>query len=600
MKGYLNKLIFVLCIVSSLHLFPVQDARSQSAAAAPGGFQWGGGIELGYRFTDIDGSRDRYKETVNLMQGLRIFDLNLWGKNLEKNGWVDYFSLSGNGIGDPFPSARLQLKKQKTYDFTVTYKEYKYFFNRDDDTFSTDDHSFNQKRRMGAVTLALFPKEDIRLNLGYRHSERVGDSVTPVVFEDNHALDLKERLNDYFISADFPVGDWNFHVKQNFWTFENRDRISDSSMNEKPKSTVNTYVSTVKAHTQFGDRWDLDTGYIYAHSQGRGDLFSVPPVGDVAPGTAHFNSNIHIAELGLSHLLLTNLIAHLDYRFHVENTDGVSHTDEDVPKSDFNQVSHTGTFQLEYLPRENVTLRAGYRLQYRDINGDALVSDRSQGGEDSEDAKIWNHGWIASADWKPSKVFSVFGEYQGANFDNPYTRISPESENLAKVRIKYNTPIKNLTLKGTASWKRRRNPDQDLRVDVQDYTFTTVFQPALLPKLTVDGSFTYERIQDKKDIFNFDPFAFERFTFDSNAIIWTGGMTYEGIYKGLGARLNGSYAKTYKENSQRYADGAFSFWYKTKCLTPMITLERTYLHDHVRPRDSFDANLLTLSLRKDF
>ena len=90
------------------------------------------------------------------------------------------------------------------------------------------------------------------------------------------------------------------------------------------------------------------------------------------------------------------------------------------------------------------------------------------------------------------------------------------------------------------------------------------------------------------------------FSFNSSAFIYSGGINYEGIYKGLGARIYGSYAKTKDENPQRYADGNISIYYKNKWLIPTLTLERTYLHDHVNRHDSFDANLLTFSLRKEF
>ncbi len=53
------------------------------------------------------------------------------------------------------------------------------------------------------------------------------------------------------------------------------------------------------------------------------------------------------------------------------------------------------------------------------------------------------------SDWKPYKVLSFFGEYEGANFSNPYTWISPENQNVARVKIKYDTPIEKLSLKGT-------------------------------------------------------------------------------------------------------------------------------------------------------
>ena len=55
------------------------------------------------------------------MQGLRLFDFSLFGKNLNPGtGVVDYFSLTGRDIGDPFPAARLEVKKNKTYDFIAS------------------------------------------------------------------------------------------------------------------------------------------------------------------------------------------------------------------------------------------------------------------------------------------------------------------------------------------------------------------------------------------------------------------------------------------------------------------------------------------------
>lgn len=609
MKGYLVRAIFTIFFIAFFYLIPVPKAQSEESGLTLGGFQWGGSIEAGYRLTDIDG-RDRYKEVVNLMEGLRLFDFSLWGKNLDpKKGFADYFSFSVNGIGDPFPSGRLEIKKNKAYDLVATYKEFKFFFNREDDFFSTDNHNFNQTSRRGTLTLSVFPKEDIQLNLGYSHFQRDGGTGAPrLTFPFSLDQELKERLDQFFISGDFPIGNWDFHVKQSFSHFQNKDKIEEpTTLVEKRNEHVNTYVSTIKAHTQFGERWDLDTGYVYAHSEGKADLTTVPAIG-VYSGRGDFNFNTHIMELGLSYSLTKNLLFHLDYRLHTLDQEGTSGTDPFLiptgnTRTEYNLLAHTGTFQLEYLPRENLTLRAGYRFQYRDIEGSNFVVNRYDGGADPEDTTILTHGWVASANWKPYKFLSLFGEYQGANVDNPYTRISPESENIAKMKVTYDTPIKNLSLKGTALWKRRVNPDQEFVVDLKDYIFTATYQPAFIPGLSLDASLTYEKINDKKNILNAPMILFPPYSlvyFNSDALIYSGGISYEGIYKGLGARLYGSYARTREDNSQTYADGVLSIWYKNKWLTPMITLERTYLVDRVNRRDGFDANLLTFSLRKEF
>jgi len=249
----------------------------------------------------------------------------------------------------------------------------------------------------------------------------------------------------------------------------------------------------------------------------------------------------------------------------------------------------------------NLVLRGGYQFQYRDINQEFFgYFPEFAGGKDPANTTQWTNGWVGSVDWKPYKFLSVFGEYKGSNTSNPYTWISPDNTNVARVRIKYDTPIEKLSLKGIFSWRRRTNPDQNYSVDAKDYTIAATYQPTFIPKLSLDASFTYEKILDKKDIFDFAPFAFQTFFFNSSAYIYAGGISHEGIYKGLGARIYGSYAKTLTENPQRYADWNLSIFYKNKWLIPTLALERTYLHDRVNPQDSFDAYLLTFSLRKEF
>ena len=416
--------------------------------------------------------------------------------------------------------------------------------------------------------------------------------------------DLKESVNEYFISADFPIENWDFHIKQAYWNYGNKNKIEDPLFQKKRDETVDTFVTTLKAHTRMGERWDLDAGYVYAHSEGKADLKTTPEIG-VLSGKGEFDLNTHVLELGLSYLLRKSLILHFDYRFHSLNQDGRADSDPLIPTpsnpdTDFRSLVHTGTVQLEYLPIENLALRAGYRFQYRDVNGEDWVADTFSGGEDPKNTTTWTHGWIGSANWKPYKFLTVYGEYQGAYFDNPYTWISPESQNIAKVRIKYDTPIEKLNLKGTFSWKRRNNPDHEFRVDTKDYTFTANYQPSFAPKLSFDASITYEDIDDKKNFYNMTPSSFDTLRLKSDALIYSAGITYEGIYRGLGAKVYASYAKTWNENRERYADGVFSIWYKNKWVTPIVTLERTYLVDKFNRNDGFDANLLTLSLRKEF
>jgi hypothetical protein len=103
-----------------------------------------------------------------------------------------------------------------------------------------------------------------------------------------------------------------------------------------------------------------------------------------------------------------------------------------------------------------------------------------------------------------------------------------------------------------------------------------------------------------QNIYNISPGQFNRVVFNQDAIIWAGGITYENIIGGLCMRASGSYAKMDEQNDQIYADGVISAWYQNKYVTPILTFERTYLNNNTLPRNSFSANLLTFSLRREF
>jgi len=102
MKASIAKAILLVLCISSFHRLWFHEARTEESGLKYGGFQWNGAIELGYRWTDISGNKGQYRETVNLREGLKLFDFNLTGRNLDPGkGYVDYFSLKGREVGDP-------------------------------------------------------------------------------------------------------------------------------------------------------------------------------------------------------------------------------------------------------------------------------------------------------------------------------------------------------------------------------------------------------------------------------------------------------------------------------------------------------------------
>jgi hypothetical protein len=656
MRRYLVRAPMIIFCISLFHLIPVASVHPEETGLDVGGFRWNGDVEVGYRFTDIDGNENTYKQYVNLQDGLKLFDLNVLGRRNEGTAVpVDYFRLNLTGIGDPFPSGLLEVKKKATYDFLASYRQFKYYTAPEDLTLTpiTNNYSFDSTIGRGVLLLSVFPREDIKVNFGYNLVQRTGDAYVPRPFYPVEKQDLDERLNDFYISGNFPIGNVDFFIKQDYWNFKNQDEIDGPYPStiqtsgaqaciqchgvhhfapiacttchtpgsaaglpanhqttfspEKRDESTGTYVSTIKAHTRLGERWELEGAFIYAHASTDADLTTTPVF--ATSGSADSTANTYIAELGVSYLIIKDLIFHADFRYHNIDQDGSANTDlflGPLADSSFKQTAYTGTFQLEYVPRENLTLRGGYQVQHLDVTASPVHYAPFTGGKKPSDTTSWNQGWVGSVDWKPYKFLTVFGEYAGANISDPYTWISPENQTVGKVKIRYDTPIKNLGLRGSALWTRRTNPQQDYTRDVQDYTATATYQP--IEALTMDFSYTYERITDGKDIVvNTDPFvilpnpslAVGKVNFNSNAYIYSGGLSWD-IYQGFGSGFRGSYAKTTENNPQSFCDWMVSGWYKNKYVTPIVSLERNRLVDNINPTNNFNAYLLTLSLKKEF
>jgi hypothetical protein len=104
--------------------------------------------------------------------------------------------------------------------------------------------------------------------------------------------------------------------------------------------------------------------------------------------------------------------------------------------------------------------------------------------------------------------------------------------------------------------------------------------------LSADGSFTYEKIKDSKDIITpVGPLIMTpNRNFDSSAYIYSGGVSWD-FYRGLGVGLRGNYAK--HSRTPETTSGVISAC-TGKWVTPVEL--RRYL---VVVQRNFSANLLT-------
>jgi hypothetical protein len=179
-------------------------------------------LELGWRGKSFTGNNDVYDTFVNLGQGVRLFNQTLEMRSLNHQGLLfDSLFMSNFGYGgDPNNVSMLRVSKNKSYDFTGTFRRDRNLWNYDllanplNPTNSVpavfigfSPHSMVLTRRMTDLHLVLLPQSSVRFRLGYSRNSNEGPSLS-TYHQGTEALlfqDWKTTTNAYQAGVDFRV-----------------------------------------------------------------------------------------------------------------------------------------------------------------------------------------------------------------------------------------------------------------------------------------------------------------------------------------------------------------------------------------------------------
>jgi hypothetical protein len=135
------------------------------AEPAPSGFDVHGSVDVGYRFTDVDGSAATYRQLFDLSDGGRVMGIDVRGDAREGgNAFADDFTFSASGFGDPFPTMQLTARKTRVYDVRIAWRKSRFFnaapltppsIGGVDTRAVTDRHGWETSRQTGNVALKL-------------------------------------------------------------------------------------------------------------------------------------------------------------------------------------------------------------------------------------------------------------------------------------------------------------------------------------------------------------------------------------------------------------------------------------------------------------
>jgi len=157
-------------------------AAAQTPAAAPTTVH--GSFDVGYRFTDVTGNENTFKEMFNLDDGLRLFGVDLRGTSSGEGGMPQTFTFNASGVGgDPFPTLDFRARSSRKYDVRGSWRRLDFFsvapltpasIDGFDTQAVTDHHSWATDRTLGNISATITPTDRLQLLFTYDRVSRDG------------------------------------------------------------------------------------------------------------------------------------------------------------------------------------------------------------------------------------------------------------------------------------------------------------------------------------------------------------------------------------------------------------------------------------------
>ena len=168
-----------------------------------------GSVSLGVRNVEVGGAVTKYREDVNLDDGVRLLDLRLrYAPSRDAESIVDRIDLNASNLGgDPYESISLSVQKYGAYNLKLDHRRSEYFYEDTivpaalasiDSVTGGDFHHFDFERVRDTASLDLNLSPDTKLSFGLERQTRTGDSTTTLdIQRDEFELDrpIDESLN---------------------------------------------------------------------------------------------------------------------------------------------------------------------------------------------------------------------------------------------------------------------------------------------------------------------------------------------------------------------------------------------------------------------
>lgn len=189
--------------------------------------RWRGLLDFGYRFVDVDGSRDGYATDIDLHSGLRARTVEIAGSG----GFVDELSLEGRDLGDPRRDVRASVREGGVGEASADWQQGRFRYRGEGDYHRVDRDSQRVSSRFeldvgdGAALFGSFARFD---DDGYWLTQRVGNQNLSVqayvdgVNSPRHAIGTDSELGLRARSGAWTfrgAGGWHEEEARDAWTY---------------------------------------------------------------------------------------------------------------------------------------------------------------------------------------------------------------------------------------------------------------------------------------------------------------------------------------------------------------------------------------------
>jgi hypothetical protein len=408
-------------------------------------------VSSGYRFVDVDGSLDKYREDYNLRAGPRLFLLDVDGAaKAPDQTRLDRFHIQVDTPGnEPVSHFRLTADDRELYDLRVNFTRSNYFYAVPQlfeepvagDVRLDDLHDWRFVRTDGAVDLTVHAPHLPTILLGYRLYERQGDAISTVnvpggdtflvgapVDSTTHVGRLGTTFRaldtDVFLQQEYRRIDRTHDLGpvQNPQGVDPTDTSTLSFFRSDQDERIDIPATTVRLRRAFGDRVDVTSAYYYSHADLAFNLnrkqvaTAAPPFGGTTTegGGGGATLDTHVVDSGVTVRASERVLFHFTYRFNERtesgNLDDTSSFGALATTTGDRVRVHGATADVEWDPRDDLELRAGARYARRDARFSVA----------NQDISTDTVGAVGSARYRPWSFLDLFARYENVQIDDPF------------------------------------------------------------------------------------------------------------------------------------------------------------------------------------